>query len=146
MLDCAHGFAKEQRYIAAPIFLNGGLIMLSESEWEEIKNELLLIYENRNTASHNDIEKMLSDLLVIKSNNEAQINRLKNISEKYLLSRREVEVLAEILDGRTNSEISENLSVSLSTVKKHVYNIFNKIGVNSRAQLLNLVFTTENKI
>ena len=120
--------------------------MLSESEWEEIKNELLLIYENRNTASNNDIEKMLSDLLVIKSNNEAQINRLKNISEKYLLSRREVEVLAEILDGRTNSEISENLSVSLSTVKKHVYNIFNKIGVNSRAQLLNLVFTTENKI
>lgn len=116
--------------------------MLSESEWDEIKKELLLIYANRNTVSQSEIEKKLSNLLVEK-NEEFQINKLKKFSEKYFLSRREIEVLAEILEGRTNSDISETLTVSLSTVKKHVYNIFNKIGVNSRSQLLNLVYTTE---
>lgn len=47
---------------------------------------------------------------------------------------------ARIADGRSNNDISEQIHVSLSTVKKHVYNIFNKVGVNSRTQLLNLVF------
>lgn len=116
--------------------------MLTESEWEEIKKELLLIYETKNCIPQNEIEKKLSDLLVEKKG-ELQIIKLKKIGEKYVLSRREVEVLAEILDGRTNSEISEHLSISISTVKKHVYNIFNKICVNSRSQLLNLVFTME---
>ena len=127
-------------FFTAPFFLE--VIMLSESEWEEIKKELLLIYETKNCIPQNEIEKKLSDLLVEKKG-ELQIIKLKKIGEKYVLSRREVEVLAEILDGRTNSEISEHLSISISTVKKHVYNIFNKICVNSRSQLLNLVFTME---
>lgn len=116
--------------------------MLSESEWEEIKNELLLIYENRSSISQSEIEKKLSNIL-IERKEELQLNKLKKLSEKHFLSRREVEVMAEMLDGRTNSEISDILSVSVSTVKKHVYNIFNKVGVNSRAQLLNLVYTME---
>ena len=115
--------------------------MLSESEWEEIKNNLFLIYDNRKNKSPAEVEKELADLLIIKNNEEAQINRLKEVSEKYFLSHREIEVLAEIIDGRTNTEISENLSVSLSTIKKHVYNIFNKTGVGSRTQLMNLIFT-----
>ena len=116
--------------------------MLSESEWVEIKKELLLIYENKNIKSQNEIEKKLSDILVEKKE-ELQMNKLKKLTEKYFISKREVEVMAELIDGRTNSEISEILSVSLSTVKKHVYNIFNKMGVNSRFQLLNLVYTME---
>jgi len=57
-----------------------------------------------------------------------------------LLSKREVEVLEQIMDGKSNADISELLDVSLSTVKKHIYNIFNKVGVNSRTQLLTMVY------
>lgn len=63
--------------------------------------------------------------------------------KKNKLSRREAEVLAEVIDGRTNAEISDKLSISVSTVKKHVYNIFNKTGVSSRSQLLNFIFTSQ---
>ena len=48
-----------------------------------------------------------------------------------------------LIDGRTNAEISDKLSISVSTVKKHVYNIFNKTGVSSRSQLLNFIFTSQ---
>ena len=50
------------------------------------------------------------------------------------LTPREVEVLALIAEGLTNSEIAERLVVSAATVKSHVNHIFAKIGARDRAQ------------
>lgn len=58
----------------------------------------------------------------------------------FALSEREAEILRLIADGKSNAEICSGLCVSISTVKKHVYNIFNKAGVNSRTQLLNQIY------
>ena len=119
--------------------------MVNESEWNQIKKELFDLYEQKKDFSQKEIEKLLQNLLVKKSDGSSLSDKLKATSAKFLLTSRESEVLNELIDGRTNQEISENLSVSLSTVKKHVYNIFNKVGVNSRAQLLNLVYTIEKE-
>jgi len=53
-----------------------------------------------------------------------------------LLSDREREVLRLMADGLSNQDIAENLFISISTVKTHVGNIFNKLGVNSRTQAI----------
>ena len=50
------------------------------------------------------------------------------------LTEREREVLHYLALGHTNTEIHERLFISESTVKKHVNNIYDKIGVNTRAQ------------
>jgi len=50
------------------------------------------------------------------------------------LTRREVQVLRRIARGDTNKAISQALRISDHTVKSHVINIFNKIGVNDRVQ------------
>jgi DNA-binding CsgD family transcriptional regulator/ArsR family metal-binding transcriptional regulator len=50
------------------------------------------------------------------------------------LTRREIQVLRQIVGGATNPEISALLSISAHTVKSHVTSIFNKLGVNDRAQ------------
>ncbi|NUP03266.1 MAG: response regulator transcription factor [Nonomuraea sp.] len=50
------------------------------------------------------------------------------------LTEREREILVLIARGRSNTEISKELSVSPSTVKNHVTNLFAKIGVRDRAQ------------
>ena len=48
------------------------------------------------------------------------------------LSRRELEVLAEVAEGKTNPEIAAALNISQHTVGRHLENIFTKLGVRSR--------------
>jgi DNA-binding CsgD family transcriptional regulator/ArsR family metal-binding transcriptional regulator len=55
-------------------------------------------------------------------------------SPQFTLSKRELEVLTLMGSGQTNREISEQLYISPHTVKSHVINIFNKLGVNHRTQ------------
>jgi LuxR family transcriptional regulator, maltose regulon positive regulatory protein len=52
------------------------------------------------------------------------------------LSEREREVLGLIAAGLSNQEIAGRLVISLPTVKTHVSNIFNKLGVSSRTQAI----------
>jgi DNA-binding NarL/FixJ family response regulator len=49
------------------------------------------------------------------------------------LSAREVEVLRLVASGQTNRDIARTLLISDHTVRRHLQNIFNKIGVSSRA-------------
>ncbi len=53
-------------------------------------------------------------------------------SSHFGLSNRELEVLALLLEGRTNREIGATLFVSERTASAHVNHICNKLGVNSR--------------
>ena len=76
-------------------------------------------------------------------------SKLSKAAAAFSLSKREAEVLrlvveGLVVEGRSNSDIGERLDVSVSTVKKHVYNIFNKAGVYSRTQLLSLVYGMSN--
>ena len=50
------------------------------------------------------------------------------------LSPREVEVLRMMASARTNQQISRELFVSVSTVKKHVHSVLTKLGVSDRTQ------------
>lgn len=52
------------------------------------------------------------------------------------LSKREMEVLKLIADGMSNIEISKQIFISESTVKKHINSIFNKLEVKNRAQAI----------
>jgi DNA-binding CsgD family transcriptional regulator len=54
------------------------------------------------------------------------------------LSEREREVVDQVLQGRTNREISAALFIAESTVKKHVNSAFRKLHVTSRWQLVKL--------
>jgi DNA-binding NarL/FixJ family response regulator len=51
------------------------------------------------------------------------------------LTAREAEVLELLQDGRTNSEIAEELSIGIETVRTHARSVFRKLGVPSRREL-----------
>jgi ATP/maltotriose-dependent transcriptional regulator MalT len=50
------------------------------------------------------------------------------------LSERELDVLALLASGRTNTEIANALFVAVGTVKSHVNNIYRKLGAANRAE------------
>jgi DNA-binding NarL/FixJ family response regulator len=50
------------------------------------------------------------------------------------LSEREREVLHWLASGASNREISQQLYITESTVKRHVYHIFGKLNVRNRTQ------------
>jgi len=52
------------------------------------------------------------------------------------LSARELEVFAQLLSDKTQSEIAEELFISASSVHFHCKNIYKKLGVSSRKQIL----------
>jgi len=51
------------------------------------------------------------------------------------LTDREEEVLATLANGRTNTEIAEELYISLSTVKTHVASLMDKLGARNRVEV-----------
>ena len=63
-----------------------------------------------------------------------QISRLKNQKQSSLdLTDREMEVLFAAAQGDRNKEIAYQLGITERTVKAHLTNIYNKLGVDSRA-------------
>jgi Response regulator containing a CheY-like receiver domain and an HTH DNA-binding domain len=50
------------------------------------------------------------------------------------LTGRELEVLQQIVAGRSNKEIGSHLNISEATVKSHINNILSKLGVSDRTQ------------
>ena len=50
------------------------------------------------------------------------------------LTEQELNILALIVDGKTNQQIADELVITLGTAKWHVHNILQKLGVNNRTQ------------
>jgi DNA-binding NarL/FixJ family response regulator len=56
------------------------------------------------------------------------------------LTDREREILVEVASGRPNSDIAEQLSISVATVKTHVSRLLAKLGAHDRAQLVVIAY------
>jgi len=60
---------------------------------------------------------------------------LSAFRDRYHLSRREIQVAELVLRGYRNRHIGATLGITPATTKKHLSRIFEKVGVDSRAQL-----------
>ena len=71
---------------------------------------------------------------------EVYVNRNENfvldtsLVSQLELSKRELEILGLLAQGHSNQEIAAKLFVSLSTVKTHIQNLFEKLDVKRRTQ------------
>ena len=61
-----------------------------------------------------------------------------NANPLAMLTRRELEILSSLAAGRTNKEIAARKGVSTNTVKYHIRNLFEKLGVSNRGQAIAL--------
>jgi DNA-binding CsgD family transcriptional regulator len=65
-------------------------------------------------------------------------NACREISERYHLTKRETEIMALIARGRNGAYIQERLYISLSTFQTHSKNIYRKLDIHSRQDLMSL--------
>ncbi|HUR14295.1 MAG TPA: helix-turn-helix transcriptional regulator [Mycobacteriales bacterium] len=68
---------------------------------------------------------------------------LRGGSPAVLLTPRQAELLAMVATGRTNAQIAATLFLSPGTVRKHLENIFARLGVTSRAAAVGRVFSEQ---
>jgi len=55
--------------------------------------------------------------------------------KKYGLTPRELEIMSTVVEGYSNKEIASHFKISEDTVKHHLSNIFDKLGVSTRLEL-----------
>lgn len=73
---------------------------------------------------------------------ESKIKKEYNLSQfflKYNISEREKEILKLIVNGKTNREIEEILFISYHTVRNHIRNIYKKLNIKNKADLIILL-------
>jgi DNA-binding NarL/FixJ family response regulator len=68
----------------------------------------------------------------------------RELTPEVPLTRRESDVLDELIQGQSNRAIGKNLFISEDTVKSHVKAILRKLGARDRAHAVSLVLTARN--
>lgn len=108
--------------------------ILKESEFSELKKAI-----NTVMSGETYIQPSLIPLL-----NNRMVSRDKDKDKIEELTKRELEVLIEVANGKLNKEIANELRISERTVKNHISNIFKKIDVSDRTQAA--VFAIKNDL
>ncbi len=72
--------------------------------------------------------------------------KLTDAQGKVLLSSREEQIVSLVAEGMKNREIAELLSLSEHTVKNHLFRIFERLGISSRAELILYLFSHRHLI
>ena len=81
--------------------------------------------------------RVISEQLLKTKNNNLFSNRLRNTNQHDLLTSREIEILNLLATGAKNTDIAQNLCLSVHTIKTHIYHIYKKIDVSNRMQAVN---------
>lgn len=132
-------------------------ISLIIHESKELKDEIKKLFQGeysdfscRVNFQNHDNRKILMDIKtsIIKDKfNDVigiliigyEVKEIKQLKTLYQITDREVNVIQHIITGSTNKEIAEDLGIVERTIKAHLTNIYNKLGVDNRMQLLHLL-------
>ena len=124
------GYSEDEYIIEA--FLQGAKGFLSKAiTHKELVKAIRATYNGEIWAGRKVLTQVLESL-------SEKVHQLKNPQSGTLenLTDREREVVKWVVQGRTNKEIATELGISEKTVKTHLSNIFSKLKVGRRLQLL----------
>jgi DNA-binding NarL/FixJ family response regulator len=79
----------------------------------------------------------MAGFLIISTENKGR-NQLQSA---YKITDREFEVIELIITGISSTDVAEKLRISERTVEAHLNNIYKKMNVKNKIEMLNLVFS-----
>lgn len=110
-------------------------------EITEVADKLAILYKWDIAANNIDVNEISYERIInIMMGKEQNTNPITDLFlEKYHITEREKEIILFVADGLSNHDIGDKLGISLGTVKNHLYNIFQKVQVKNRMELINFL-------
>ena len=122
--------AIEKAQVAQAIQLGARGVVLKESATQLLLRCIRAVMGGQYWVGHEVVSSLveaLRDLLPAADGGDRQ--------DHFGITRREMEVINAIVSGYTNKDIAQKFSLSEQTVKHHLTNIFDKLGVSNRLEL-----------
>lgn len=105
--------------------------ILKKSKPELLLNAIQEVYEGGSPMSSDIARKIVMRL---------QQSNSQQVKTEFKISDREEEILQQLSKGYTYTEIADILFISVKTLKKHIYNIYEKLHVDNKVEALNKYF------
>ena len=100
----------------------------------------VLLFSEKELASKWGVDILEEGGLIERTAEEERVGtRVAELSATYRLSPREQEVLALLAEGKTGRVIQQELFIAEGTFKAHTRHIYEKMGINSRKELFELL-------
>lgn len=103
--------------------------ILKRSKPELLLSAIREVYEGGSPMSSDIARKIV-----------ARLQRKDQARTQYHITPREVDVLTMLSKGLTYTEVADGLFISVKTLKKHIYNIYEKLHVDNKVEALNKFF------
>jgi DNA-binding NarL/FixJ family response regulator len=120
--------AIEQPEITEALRLGARGVVMKESATQMLVKSIHCVLEGEYWVGRDNVSDLIQAL------QKADMPR-ERPEETYRLTAREREVINAIVEGFTNKEIAVRYKISERTVKHHLSNIFDKVGVSNRLEL-----------
>ena len=122
--------AAEKDQIVEALQLGARGVVLKDSATQILLKSIRAVMNGEYWVGRESVSNLVQYLrtLVDSSSNESR-------KKKYGLTPRELEIISAVVAGYANKEIAKYFTISEDTVKHHLSNIFDKLGVSTRLEL-----------
>lgn len=125
---------QDLEYISRSMQLGASGYLLKDSSHDEIHESIRIVYNDNVVLDGKISQAMLS--------NEPKSESKAFCGDDFDLSEKEVKMIILIASGLNNQEISDDMFLSVGTVKNNISTILNKLELRDRTQLA--IFAFEN--
>jgi len=122
--------AAEKEQIVEALQLGARGVVLKDSATQILLKSIRAVMNGEYWVGRESVSNLVQYLRTLVSPPSAFPQR-----NKYRLTPRELEIVAAVVAGFANKEIAQYFKISEDTVKHHLSNIFDKVGVSSRLEL-----------
>lgn len=110
-------------------------ILLKESAISLVEKSLLKVFAGEIWLDSNTTAAVIRQFVSLPGDYTSGYTNGKPTRERAQLSQREREIIVLIAQGYKNKEIAEKMFITEQTVKNHLHNVFDKLGVSDRLEL-----------